>query len=517
MVKRIALVLVATIAFSLGSLPQKRIKTTQKLVELEEGRKGEVILASLSNDNFIYMVTMVGRGRKAQTAISKYDKRMNLLKKTEWDLDYKEGSFTSLQELKDGLVVLFENTDRKAKTTEVYARFMDGNTLSLRKKRTLYEKEFESRRDMYGMNVQIENDYVLLYQTLEGRSKDQLKANFRVLNSDLEKQWEKDIVFPFINKKSDFLDIELSNKGNVYFVVSNRNDETKEWDKYLYAVTSEGGSVLKDNLGDLPEELTDINLQATEEGDIIVAGYYGEQVERAYRKGTFYGEYSGETLRVRKVTSGLLPISLLMENKSKKVKRKTVRKSNKGKNTGLDNYFVVDRIITKEDGGAIIVGEHFHHYVTTTTTTDANGRTTTTTTHHYEYDDILVVSISAGGELEWERIIPKRQHTTNSAITSSYTMVINEDKMYFIFNDDRENHSVENEATNNFITKRKDMVISVYELSSAGYVQKDILTDFNEIEGTFMPRYSEQIGDNEVMLYVIGRKRSKKALFVTFD
>ena len=182
MVKRIALVLVATIAFSLGSFSQKRIKTTQKLVELEEGRKGEVIIASLSNDNFIYMVTMVGRGRRAQTAISKYDKRMKLLKKTQWDLDYKEGSFTSMQELKDGLVVLFENTDRKAKTTEVDARLIDGNTLSLGKKRTLYEKEFESRRDMYGMNVQIENDYVLLYQTLEGRSKDQLKANFRVFS-----------------------------------------------------------------------------------------------------------------------------------------------------------------------------------------------------------------------------------------------------------------------------------------------------------------------------------------------
>ncbi|MEN8810500.1 MAG: hypothetical protein ABF272_03820, partial [Flavobacteriales bacterium] len=292
---------------------------------------------------------------------------------------------------------------------------------------------------------------------------------------------------------------------------------TKDWDKYLYALTADGGSVLKDNLGDLPENLTDINLQATEEGDIIVAGYYGEQVERAFRKGTFYGEYSGETLRVRKVASGLLPITLLMENKSKKVKRKSVRKSNKGKDTGLDNYFQVDRIITKEDGGAIIIGEHYHYYVTTTTTTDANGRTTTTTTSHYEYDDILVVSISAGGEIEWERIIPKMQHTTNGAPTSSYTLVIKEDKMYFIFNDDRQNHSADNDQTDNFIAKRKDAVISVYELNSAGYVQKDILTDYNEIEGSFMPIYSEQIGDNEVMLYVIGRKRQKKALFITFD
>lgn len=517
MIKKITLIALATIMLAGNAYSQKRIKTTQKIVNLEEGRKGEVIIASLSVEDAIYMVTTVGRGRRSTTAITKYDKRMKIQKKTDWDLDYREGTFSTMQILKDKLVVLFEKVDRKAKTSEVFARFIDESTLALGKKNTLYEKEFESRRDMYGMNIQIENDYLLLYQTLEGRSKDQLKANFRVLNSDLEKEWEKEIVFPFINKKSSFLDIELSNKGNVYFVVSNRNDETKEWDKFLYAVTAEGGSVLKDNLGDLPEDLTDINLQATEEGDIIVAGYYGEQVERAYRKGTFYGEYSGETLRVRKVTSGLLPITLLMENKSKKVKRKSVRKSNKGKNTGLDNYFQVDRIITKEDGGAIIIGEHYHYYVTTHTSTDANGRTTTTTTHHYEYDDILVVSISAGGEIEWERIIPKMQHTTNGASTSSYTMVIKEDKMYFIFNDDRENHSAENESTNNFVAKRKNMVISVYELNSAGYVQKDILTDYNEIEGSFMPIYSEQIGDNEVLLYVIGRKRAKKALFVTFD
>ena len=517
MIKKISLIALATILVLGNTYAQKRIKTTQKIVNLEEGRKGEVIIASLSVEDAIYMVTKVGKGRRSTTGITKYDKRMKVLKKTEWDLDSREGSFSSMQKLKDKLVVLFENVDRKAKTNEVFARFIDENTLTLGKKNSLYEKEFESRRDMYGMSIQIENDFVLLYQTLEGKSKDQLKANFRVLNSNLEKEWEKEIVFPFTNRRSSFLDIELSNKGNVYFVVSNRNDETKDWDKYLYALTADGGSVLKDNLGDLPENLTDINLQATEEGDIIVAGYYGEQVERAFRKGTFYGEYSGETLRVRKVASGLLPITLLMENKSKKVKRKSVRKSNKGKDTGLDNYFQVDRIITKEDGGAIIIGEHYHYYVTTTTATDANGRTTTTTTSHYEYDDILVVSISAGGEIEWERIIPKMQHTTNGAPTSSYTLVIKEDKMYFIFNDDRQNHSADNDQTDNFIAKRKDAVISVYELNSAGYVQKDILTDYNEIEGSFMPIYSEQIGDNEVMLYVIGRKRQKKALFITFD
>jgi len=56
-----------------------------------------------------------------------------------------------------------------------------------------------------------------------------------------------------------------------------------------------------------------------------------------------------------------------------------------------------------------------------------------------------------------------------------------------------------------------------YPSGQAPYVQKDILTDYNEIEGAFMPSYSEQIGDNEVMLYVLGKKRKKKALFITFD
>ena len=215
MIKKIALIFMATLVVAGNSYSQKRIKTTQKIVALEDGRNGEVIIASLSDDDAIYMVTSVGKGRRSTTAITKYDKRMNVLKKTEWDLDYREGSFSSMQKLKDKLVVLFENADRKAKTTEVFARFVNENTLSLGKKNSLYEKEFESRRDMYGMNIQIENDFLLLYQTLEGKSKDQLKASFRVLNSDLEKQWEKEIVFPFTNRRSSFLDIELSKKENL--------------------------------------------------------------------------------------------------------------------------------------------------------------------------------------------------------------------------------------------------------------------------------------------------------------
>ena len=59
-------------------------------------------------EDAIYMVTKVGKGRRSTTGITKYDKRMKVLKKTEWDLDSREGSFSSMQKLKDKLVVLFE-------------------------------------------------------------------------------------------------------------------------------------------------------------------------------------------------------------------------------------------------------------------------------------------------------------------------------------------------------------------------------------------------------------------------
>ncbi len=513
--KKISILLFTIFALAIGGTSQGKIETTQKLIELEKGRKGEYVLGSLLVDNFIYSITTIGKGRRAIYTISKYDTKMKLVKKLDWDLDFKEGSFDRFMMIKNNLYVLFKKIDTKSKTAELYAKSLNKNTLKLTSKETLITEKYTNKRYTPSYVIIEENDLVLIYNTKEKDRKENMSVSLKLFGNNLKEIWNKDIDFPFLNKKSRFGDLEITSNGDVYFIIKVTNeDKKKEAHKMLYSCTKNGKIIKEKELSELPEFISDIKIATTPKNEIIIAGYYNEKVEKAWKKGSYFAKIDNNSLSIKKLTKGLFPTTLLMENKTDKVKRKAIRKENKGKDTGLDNYFAVDEIITKEDGGAIIIGEHYKYYQTSSTTTDANGRTSTTYTNHYEYDDILVISINKEGEIEWERIIPKKQHVSGSPLGCGYYRMIVEDKMYFIFNDDRLNHASDNETTENFLANKKNRIISIYEINSEGYIRKDILTDYQTTESLLDVTKTEQIGDKEMLCYMFGKKRTRKLLLV---
>lgn len=515
--KKITIILFAIFSIAINGNSQGVIKTTQKLIELEKGKKGETVIGSVLAGDFIYTISQIGKGRRSTTTISKFDTRMKLIKKTDWDLNFREGRINRILVLNNKIFVLFEMIDTKIKIAEVFSRALDKNSLKLSSKEILISKKFTKKRYTPDYSIIEENEKVLIYQSSENNRKKNLSLSMKVLGDNLKEIWEKEINFPFSNKNSNFDDIEINENGDVYFVVDIKEKDSKIRKKHLYACTDKGNKLINNELSSLPEFVTDIKLASSNHNQLIVAGYYNQKVERAWKKGSYFLKLNTDDLSVTSSTKGLFPVTLLMKKKSNKVKRKAIRKEIKGKDSGLDNHFSVDEIITKEDGGAIIIGEHYHVYTTSYTTTDANGRSTTRYTTNYEYDDILIISISKNGEIEWERIIPKMQHISGSSAGCGYFRMVVEDKIFFIFNDDRENHKPNNEETVNFLANKKNRIISIYEINSIGNIRKDILTDYLKIESMILPSSSDQIGEKEVLFYLWGKKRTKKILMIKFD
>ena len=159
--KKITIIIFAIIALVINGSSQGKIKNTQTIIELEKGRKGESVIGSTLVENFIYTITQVGKGRRAVTFLSKYDTRMKLIKKVDWDLDYKKGSIDRLIVLNDKLYVLFELIDSKTKTAELYFRSLDKGTLKLSPKELLISKKYTKRRYTPDYSFIEENDRIL--------------------------------------------------------------------------------------------------------------------------------------------------------------------------------------------------------------------------------------------------------------------------------------------------------------------------------------------------------------------
>jgi len=78
------------------------------------------------------------------------------------------------------------------------------------------------------------------------------------------------------------------------------------------------------------------------------------------------------------------------------------------------NNFRIRRLVPRSDGGLVLAAERY--YVTQRVeTTYISGISQTNTTNYYHHDEVIVLSMDAHGNLEWQEVVRKRQSALLSA------------------------------------------------------------------------------------------------------
>jgi hypothetical protein len=106
------------------------------------------------------------------------------------------------------------------------------------------------------------------------------------------------------------------------------------------------------------------------------------------------------------------------------------------------------QLVVRADGGVVMVSEHYKKYVryTTNAGTLASQRGSfgapglpmdTRTTTDFEYHDIMLVSIQASGQKNWNVILPKRQFSEDDdGLYSSFFILKTKTGLRFLYNDE---------------------------------------------------------------------------------
>lgn len=353
-----------------------------------------------------------------------------------------------------------------------------------------------------GFDVSQNGSKILIYQSeYSVKNKEKEEVTFYVYDEGLNTLWEKKIVFPYKSELFSIEEVIVDNEGNVHLLAREYNEVRKTRKKgkanYKYHVLSyfDQGANAIDNIISLNKDfITDITVSVSN-GNMVAAGFYSEDNKLSSIKGVFYLNMDLKSQQVVSHSKKEFSIDFMVENMKDSKAEKIKKKAEKGKEFELYE-FDLDELIQREDGGTVLLAEKY--YITVHTTTDSRGNMRTYYVYHY--DDIIAVSISPQGQIEWANMVPKRQASRSPGGPLSYASAVCDDKVYLVFNDNLKNIT-EPKKGKTYGWGGKNSVVSMVTLSGDGKMEREVLYKPGKYDIILHPGVSMNTKNCELFLY----------------
>jgi hypothetical protein len=316
---------------------------------------------------------------------------------------------------------------------------------------------------------------LLCYKNLNNVSKAE-KIIYYLFDSEEEGFVEGTIELPYPDEKFQVKRVIVSNTGFVYVVGKlfkvNRVTSPDDFEYQVYRYVpgaSEGDHFTVQIESGL--YITDLQVRVDRNEYIYIAGFFSERGGNAIG-GTIYQRINPD-FQVEAEGIQNFPEDLMGRFLSD-------RQMERGKEL---RYFYLDNIILRTDGGVLLIAEKY--YTTVNTFLDTYGMWVDQKVYHY--DDIIVNSVSAQGELEWSAAVPKRQQSENPE-SLSYLDVVAGAELFLLYGSQ---------------PRKAPSTIYFNAISMEGQVaNKEMLLGGGADSDTFFPRSSEQISNTEALIFI---------------
>lgn len=367
----------------------------------------------------------------------------------------------------------------------------------------------------YDFNYDADHSKLMVSYRLSPEEKNDKKSydklGFYVFDENMNKLWSNEFTMPYTEQIMDNIDFSVDSKGNAYMLAKVYDSEKrKETDKetgkagYHYEVLK----FSKDNKKIINTTITiddyfikEASLIENTAHDMVIACTYSKKAKSNGTDGVFLA-LMDQAGKISKYKNGYyeFPLAELEKFESARSKKKMEKK----KDYEAPNL-VVRNIVVETDGSLFIALEEY--YVVATTTYDSRGYSRTTYTYYYE--DILGAKISATGNFEWLRKLPKKQRGSRGRGTMSYKLVSDASGYYFLFLDNKKNMELEEDEVPKYHIDGFGGQVVVAKIDNAGAISKELVFDTREEDVMFFPSQFERINRNQY----IGRAKMKRGGF----
>lgn len=506
-----------------------QLSFAQQTGMLQGDLEGKYLSAQLTaySESGIYLVSFLDHetANSSNFILTSYTHELQIVQSAETDLKYEkeEMQFEYIIHLNDELYLFFSLEHKK--TMSLFVQEMDKTSLKpkgelkkiIEQKITPTDSKYHSERlkdsyfeyyDSKNFRFKSSNDgskFSILYDLNRHPYKDE-GFEIHVFDTQLDEIWKKEFMLPYKEWLFRIRQYEISNEGTMYMLAKQYNKKYEEVKNkepnYIYKILTfsnkeqESGEANIDTKGYFIE---DLRMVLTDDKDVICAGLYytehnkriGDNEEREVI-GTFFARVNGTSKKI--VSTKINPL---------------------GKSAG--NY-KLRQVIVKNNGDVSLIAEDFFYtFGAATRLVNPNNLLPDI---FFNHNDILIQNLSSQGEVKWLKTIRKKQTAINNVNHSSYFLLNNGDKLYFILNLETDNKGVA--LLDNVIIRRKKrmdekaMIIVAVEFDAQGGRKKRTLSNSTNKVGV-IPINGKQVSNNKGLVLIGNNQRNLQLGMINID
>ena len=369
------------------------------------------------------------------------------------------------------------------------------------------ESRGEYRAGQFGHRIACDSSHLLVYSIEPLRDRERERFSLHVFDRQFEERWSRQIELPYRADEFAVEDYRVDTRGNVYLlgtVFGAAARDVPAGYRYVILAYRDGGERVDEYRIDLPDVfISELTFRVNDAGELVCAGFYSQRSAQGIR-GSYFLRIDPATKQV--LAKGLkdFGFELITQYMRPGEAKRAAKREAEGNSRRAPELFryQLDDLILRSDGGALLVAEQFYieriqynvgpgAFVGPGFYRPVNDRVTFV----YNYNDLLVVNIRPSGEIEWTTRIPKVQQTTDDGGRySSYAMANVRDKIYFVFNDDRDNFRGEEQRYLQEFDGRRNSIVALVEVRMDGSWDSYPLGLNSEANILTRPRACKQVG-----------------------
>ena len=456
---------------------------------------------------------------KAKFFIEKYDYQLKLVKSIDLDEILEragyEYHFIDYQNKKIQLYITQYNYDQKSRA--LFTQEIDqesllpiGEPIELHRNNDLKSSNFKG--ELYASSVSPNERYNFLLIESDIKDKDSRNLVLLSFDQDFNKMWETELNIPFPKKYVDVMSVKIDNFNQAHILVKIKNEVNPQlYQLKIYSIIDEGG-VTKEMMLNVPDRhLSNIQTASFNENELVCAGFYSNK-QYSSIAGTFYFKLDFVHQQILEEKYSEFEIDFITLFMSDKNAKKMEKKDKKGKDVEMPDY-KLDELIIKEDGSILLIAEQFRIDVVTSYYGQYGA---STTTYYFNYNDIIVVNYSKAGDVQWMTKVPKAQRTAgDEGFYSSYSMIMQDDNLYFIYNDNLDNFLLDDvKKIRNYVPTSTNSATMISHIDQDGKHKKEVLLYNQQLDAVVKPTISRHLSRNEIILYA---HRGSNQNFIAVD
>jgi hypothetical protein len=447
---------------------------------------------------------LFGGGVKYTPILMLVNENTETLKENELSIEEKNSVIKGFEKYGKNVFFLYSAYDKETKNTSVYALKIDEKTLAPISKTTLGTYESDSKGDQAQATYKLSQDSskVLLFVEGPERKKENKKFYVGVFDTDLKKQWAKEIELPILEKFVSIYDMDVTDDAKVFVAIKHYDKEVKretvrengeKIPSYVYKllVYASGNAKEKEITFNTNNNfIQGTKLTYNKNGTVTVAGLY-KQKHNGRINGAFYATFDGNSSEVKN------PKMVAFDPELIRLVDKDGFGNKKESDPGLSSHFRINHILPRPNGSVDLISEYY-----TLDISYVYDKYGSRTYYRYQYGDIVNTNIDKDGKAVFTRI-PKNQKFIAEVPFSlflGYYPLIYKDKLVLLFNDDKDNIDRDLEKKPDDIMKFKNSVLAAATIDTKGGLSRQAIFSNDDEDYIALPRNFARVSENTILI-----------------